>query len=528
MHWIALQPALPDPPTPQDGPLHAGACTQSVSDPSSEPPPDATLLAWHALQFTPRVARVEGRVLMEIAASERLFGGRRALAEQFFASFRHSASVEWSSGATSLIAIGRLFECLLARQHGQPRPAATPVAQLPLAALAAARPHQATLERLGCRTWGDLRALPRGGLARRFGDALLTALDRAWGEAPEVYPWLTLPEVFDEPLELPSQVETASALLFGARRLLARLHAWLRLRQHGLLALRLIWQVDRRRNVPPEGSLLVRTAEPTLDMAHIERLLAEHLAQTRLAAPAHTLRLQTVETARLDGASASLLIDETRRGDSLHQLVERLGARLGPERVLCAKPLADHRPEHMQAWIPVAEHPEFIANKDHSTLGKSKKSIKSTSKISSRGAPVPAVRSHAVAGSADKSRLVSDLPGPVDSSGVPGLLDSSLSATANCPGADALHPTWLLAAPQALVVQKNRPVYQGPLTLLAGPQRLEAGWWTPDTSGNAATPAALRDYFLARSPAAGLLWIYRERLPPSGRQPGWFLHGLFA
>jgi protein ImuB len=38
----------------------------------------------------------------------------------------------------------------------------------------------------------------------------------------------------------------------------------------------------------------------------------------------------------------------------------------------------------------------------------------------------------------------------------------------------------------------------------------------------------LRDYFVARSAQAGLLWIYRERLAQAGVEPGWFLHGLFA
>jgi hypothetical protein len=44
---------------------------------------------------------------------------------------------------------------------------------------------------------------------------------------------------------------------------------------------------------------------------------------------------------------------------------------------------------------------------------------------------------------------------------------------------------------------------------------------------------ALRDYFLARSEQAGLLWIYRERLTtarleadkPAGH---WYLHGVFG
>jgi len=87
----------------------------------------------------------------------------------------------------------------------------------------------------------------------------------------------------------------------------------------------------------------------------------------------------------------------------------------------------------------------------------------------------------------------------------------------------ALYPTWLLASPLKLAVHQQRPHYQGPLTLLAGPQRLEAGWWD---GGD----CALRDYFLARSEQAGLLWIYRERLLRESCLPdaGWYLHGFFA
>ena len=363
VHWIALLPlphAEPPATTGQDEALR--------------------LWSWRALQFTPRVALADGAVVLEISASERLFGGRRALLRQLFEQNEPYPSVEWSQGATSLIAIGRLLERLDARQHGAPGPAATPPAQLPLAALAAARAHQPTLERLGCRTWGDLRALPRGGLVRRFGDGLLDALDQAFGEKPELYPWLTLPEGFDEPLELPAHVENASALLFGARRLLALLHAWLQARRQGALVLRLGWQMDRRRNGPTDDHLLVRTAEPTLDMAHFERLLAEHLARTTLAAPAIALRLATVETAPLPGASASLLLEDRRQGDSLHQLVERLSARLGAAQVQRVEPRADHRPERMQAWSAAVDAPQLIANNDQKTLGSGQKSLKTARK----------------------------------------------------------------------------------------------------------------------------------------------------
>jgi protein ImuB len=69
-------------------------------------------------------------------------------------------------------------------------------------------------------------------------------------------------------------------------------------------------------------------------------------------------------------------------------------------------------------------------------------------------------------------------------------------------------------------VYQQVPHYQGPLALLAGPQRLEAGWLEGI--------AALRDYFIARSPVAGLVWVYCERLGAQRESEDWYLHGLFA
>jgi protein ImuB len=103
----------------------------------------------------------------------------------------------------------------------------------------------------------------------------------------------------------------------------------------------------------------------------------------------------------------------------------------------------------------------------------------------------------------------------------PWATEMAVIATETLPD-NALFPTWLLPTPQRLQMQQQVPHYQGPLTLLAGPQRLEAGWLEGE--------AALRDYYIARSPTAGLVWIYCERL---GAQQGldaadWYLHGLFA
>ena len=78
----------------------------------------------------------------------------------------------------------------------------------------------------------------------------------------------------------------------------------------------------------------------------------------------------------------------------------------------------------------------------------------------------------------------------------------------------------------------NSPVYQGKLTRLAGPQRLEASGWFIQSDAQGYLPPALRDYFIYRSQQASLLWIYSERLtvltPGSTPRRDWYLHGFFA
>ncbi|MBT9477646.1 DNA polymerase Y family protein, partial [Polaromonas sp.] len=352
MRWIALQACIrPDAAPPL---IDAVAAQQA--------------LACMALGYTPRVALVDEAVLMEVSGSLRLFGGLARLAQnmasqasQFFEQNKVLAYMERSQGATSLIALGRLRQC-----RGQPEAASKRVADLPMHTLTAARPHLDVLERVGCRSWDDLLRLPRAGVARRFGAPLLQALDRARGHAPDVYEWQVLPESFDETQELDALVTHAPALMAGAQRLLVLpLQAWLLGRQRGLCALKLVWQLDKRRDVAPSGELVIRTAQPAQDLRHLARLMAEQLGQQRLPAPVHSLRLQSLETEALtDSAAAtgSLLMAARQQGGSALELVERLSARLGPEQVQTWQARADHRPEQMQCWVSAQNTIKSIAN----------------------------------------------------------------------------------------------------------------------------------------------------------------------
>ena len=63
---------------------------------------------------------------------------------------------------------------------------------------------------------------------------------------------------------------------------------------------------------------------------------------------------------------------------------------------------------------------------------------------------------------------------------------------------------WLLA---------EKKLRESEFALLAGPERIESGWWDGDD--------AKRDYFVARLADGALGWVYREK-------DEWHLHGLFS
>ena len=85
------------------------------------------------------------------------------------------------------------------------------------------------------------------------------------------------------------------------------------------------------------------------------------------------------------------------------------------------------------------------------------------------------------------------------------------------PGAGSLlqlllaRPLWLLPEPRPIA----RPA---PENILAGPERIESGWW--DGSDGEIS----RDYFVASRQDHSLVWVFRESRPPHG----WFLHGYFS
>ncbi|NBR28324.1 MAG: hypothetical protein EBT83_07905, partial [Betaproteobacteria bacterium] len=78
-------------------------------------------------------------------------------------------------------------------------------------------------------------------------------------------------------------------------------------------------------------------------------------------------------------------------------------------------------------------------------------------------------------------------------------------------------PLWLLREPRPLKQVAEKPYSDNaPLAIVAGPERIESGWWD---GGD-----VKRDYFVAQTAARSTVWVYRERRRPGG----WYLHGIFG
>jgi len=380
------------------------------------PPAALEPLAACACQFTPKVAlEPPDALLADVEGSVRYFGGL----ESFLGRLRGGLG---ELGFAASIAVAPTARAALWRARGG--------GQLELEAL----PLEVTgfeldLPRnIGIATVGELLRLPRDGLARRCGPAMLEELDRALGKIPETHAFFQPPPRFAAKLELPAAVEHAEALLFSARRLLVQLEGLLAARHAGVrsFSLRLIQGKS-------ETVLDIGLASPSRDAGRLSALLRERLGTLTLSRPVEAIALEAAELTPLGPRTAGMFGDAAAEEEDWARLLERLRQRLGLEAVCGLATQPDHRPEH--AWRRV-EPGEWDPREFRS-------------------------------------------PGP--------------------------RPLWLLEPP--------RPLGAAQFALLAGPERIECGWWDGDE--------AKRDYFVAELERGALGWIFRE----AGE---WHLHGLFA
>lgn len=438
-------------------------------DPGGEAAALAAFATW-ATQFTPGVSLAPpDAVLIDIGGSLRLFGGLAALRtrlQQGSAALGYAVRIAIAPTATAALLFARADRTVPVTRPDVLRDALAP---LPLTLVDAAAACLVTLAAAGITTLGAARALPRPGLARRAGTALVETLDRAYGNHPDPRVPFVPPPHYRGRLELPAPVHDAEALVFAVRRLVDEFAGWLLGRGLGALGVTLALEHERLgRPARDESTTTVdfALAAPTREPAHLIGVLRERLVRVALSAPVQSLRLESGRCVALAGRNLGFLPGDA--GPPPVPLLDRLRARLGEDAVTRVATEAEHRPE--RAWSSHAPGPGDERGTD----------------------PAPGRRTVAAA---HHRRSTSAPPPP--------------------PLAAGPRPVWLLQTPQPLGAELARR----PWVLRDGPERIESGWW----DGN----DVRRDYFVAESPSGARVWLYRDGRGGFG-DGEWFAHGLFA
>src|SRR3546814_3670877 len=166
---------------------------------------------------------------MDVTASLTLFGGPRAIYRQVCTTrgrlgFTACMAMAPTAAGAWLLATGAPDRRRRVLKLGS---LAARLDTLPCASLPAAYPYLDWLDGIGCTTLAAIRRLPRPGLRRRTGNAVLQALDAAYGLVPELFNWIIAPPEFSGRIELTEHIEHVEAVLCVARRLIERLCGWL-------------------------------------------------------------------------------------------------------------------------------------------------------------------------------------------------------------------------------------------------------------------------------------------------------------
>lgn len=298
-------------------------------------------------------------VLLEVAASLRLFGGLAALQQTLHAGLLQQGLLVHSACAPTPLAARWFARNQAACPQATEGTCATDwrahLDALPLDVLAdGSAVSPASLELLagiGLRTLGEIRALPAAGLARRQAQAVTDTLSRAYGDTPDLRPEYAPPVNYLVQLGLLHPTIHTEPLLFAARRLFAGLASWLAARHAGIDHCRLSLLHERG----PDTVLDILTGTPSRDEARLNLLARERIAALRLSSPVEELRLETHGPRPLAARSNDLFGDSATERENATLLLDRLRARLGAGQVRQLSTFPDQRPEHAWRSMPFGE-----------------------------------------------------------------------------------------------------------------------------------------------------------------------------
>ena len=223
---------------------------------------------------------------------------------------------------------------------------ATALADFPVAAL---RLDATPLRRLGIERVGQITAMPRAPLVRRFGQHIATRLDQALGAVFEPIVPVFPPELIQARLTFIEPLLTAEAFSSVIGRLMRAVCTDLEETGQGARRLDLLFErVDGS-----VQTLRVGSARPSRDARHLARMFDERLERVDPGLGVEAMRLTVPHIDALAYAQTAVRLRDTdAREVDIAPLIDRLANRLGAARVYRVAPVESDVPERSVRRMP--------------------------------------------------------------------------------------------------------------------------------------------------------------------------------
>ncbi|MEH3048533.1 DNA polymerase Y family protein [Sphingomonas adhaesiva] len=434
-----------------------------------------------ARRWTPIVAIADPQSLfLDLTGVSHLHGGEEAMA-------RRLVRLLSRLGYTARIAVADTAGAAWACAHfapssitllppGDPLPA---LAALPVAALRVEEPAQELLRRLGVETVGQLAALPRAPLVRRFGRTLALRLDQAAGRASEPLDAIVPPVAIMVEQRFAEPLLTAEPIAYWIAQLVARLATDLAQAGRGARAVVLAaTRIDRA-----VQTIRLGFARPTRAPDHMLRLLVR---QVERLDPGFGIEALALHVQRADPLGAEALDGDLAEGErpDLAPLVDALVNRIGQRRLWRLRALESDVPERgvvrTAPLDPAADTAPRLRRDDVRHLD----------------TRAPAHPWHP------------RWPRPARLLRRPELLDHVMAELPDYPPARF---TWRGV---------THRIVRGD-----GPERITGEWWRRHDEAN-----AIRDYFRVEDEAGARFWLFRrgDGLRAETGDLSWYMHGTFG
>lgn len=217
------------------------------------------------------------------------------------------------------------------------------LAAMPLAALRLSDEILDLLRQLGLQWVGQLDRLPRADFNARFGPELLRRWDQAAGRLDEPIVALPLPQQFEAEQFFEHPVGDRATLEFVLNQLIQRIAQMATIAGRGALRVEVSFDCRTSGNLAFEVGLF----RPSASAEHLFGLVQMRLERLRLPGKVETAIVRFTETAALERHQAELFDSGTvsQHSRQTADLIDRLASRLGRDRILGVRLLAEAQPE---------------------------------------------------------------------------------------------------------------------------------------------------------------------------------------